>query len=378
MKIVHILKGKANPDTLNGVNKVVHHLATEQLRLGIEVEVWGITANPTEIRHRHCYPLHLFPVTRSRFAPSKSLREAITSLSTEHTIVHLHSVFLPELYGVSRLLKKSGVPWVLSPHSGYASQSMKKNKLAKSVYMMLFEKKVISDAIRVHAIGASEVHDLKQFDNNLVVVLIPNGQAIEEVKFNPVQCMEPNEKPVFGFCGRLAKEHKGLDLLIQGFARYKNDEGKGELWLIGDGPDRAILQELAAKEGVNNSVRFFGKLFGDEKLTVLSKMDVFAHTSRWEGIPMAVLEAAALGKPLLVSKATNLGDYVKTYGNGIVLTDNTLEIICESLFEFGKLYAAQKVGRMGLKSIKLIEVELSWRNIAMAMLRKLYPQAEKV
>lgn len=106
MKTIHILKGKANPNTMNGVNKVVHHLATEQLRLGAEAEVWGITSTPTEIRHQHDYPLRLFPATRNRFIPSKPLQEALYALSPDHTIAHLHSVFLPELYGVSRILKK--------------------------------------------------------------------------------------------------------------------------------------------------------------------------------------------------------------------------------------------------------------------------------
>lgn len=125
---------------------------------------------------------------------------------------------------------------------------MKKNGLAKSIYMTLFEKKVISGAAKLHAIGASEIEDLHRIAPKINVVLIPNGQALEEIQFAPCPCREPNERPIFGFCGRLAKEHKGLDLLIQGFSRYKKSGGKGELWLIGDGPDKDLLCKISEKK----------------------------------------------------------------------------------------------------------------------------------
>jgi hypothetical protein len=51
MRIVHILKGKANPDTPNGVNRVVHWMAASELRLGHEVEVWGLAESMTPPPH---------------------------------------------------------------------------------------------------------------------------------------------------------------------------------------------------------------------------------------------------------------------------------------------------------------------------------------
>ena len=42
MKIIHLVLGKANPERMNGVNKVVHQLAKTQATLGQKVSVWGI------------------------------------------------------------------------------------------------------------------------------------------------------------------------------------------------------------------------------------------------------------------------------------------------------------------------------------------------
>ena len=43
MEIIHLVMGKANPQRMNGVNKVVYQLATKQAEAGIKVQVWGFT-----------------------------------------------------------------------------------------------------------------------------------------------------------------------------------------------------------------------------------------------------------------------------------------------------------------------------------------------
>ncbi|MBL0191806.1 MAG: hypothetical protein IPQ18_10810 [Saprospiraceae bacterium] len=55
MEVIHIVLGKANPNRLNGVNKVVYNMATEQHKAGKNVSVWGI-ANDV----KHDYPKRIF------------------------------------------------------------------------------------------------------------------------------------------------------------------------------------------------------------------------------------------------------------------------------------------------------------------------------
>jgi hypothetical protein len=45
-KIIHLVLGKANPDRMNGVNKVAHNQAIALFELGCDVEIWGITKTP--------------------------------------------------------------------------------------------------------------------------------------------------------------------------------------------------------------------------------------------------------------------------------------------------------------------------------------------
>ncbi len=66
-------------------------------------------------------------------------------------------------------------------------------------------------------------------------------------------------------------------------------------------------------------VTFLGPVFGQDKEELLRSASVFVHTSRWEGMPFAVLEALSEGSPVLLTPATNLGEFVERSGAGAVV-----------------------------------------------------------
>ena len=61
MKIIHLVLGKANPLRMNGVNKLVHEMATTQQEMGYNVNLWGITENPIHDYPPRNYRTVLFP-----------------------------------------------------------------------------------------------------------------------------------------------------------------------------------------------------------------------------------------------------------------------------------------------------------------------------
>jgi len=365
MKIIHILVGKADPNTMNGVNKVVHSLATIQTEKGLDVEVWGITSNPSIIRHKHVYKLSLFRRDKTKFRLADELKSSIDKILPD-VRVHLHSVFLPEFHLIGRRLKRKGVSWVLTPHGGYESAGWRKNRLTKEAFSYLFERPVVEGASAVHAIGETELASIRNRFKAKKVVLIPNGLVLTDAP------SETDGQLIFGFCGRLSTEHKGLDLLVDGMARYRFSGGKGLLWLVGDGSGRSEIENKVRSLGADNHVKFLGAMFGDEKLRALSKMAVFLHTSRWDVLPTAVLEAAGLSKPLLVSKATNFGPYVDQWKCGIVLDENTPEHIAEGMTFFENAHADGGLSEMGRNSRNMAKSEFQWSTIVDAMIEKVY------
>jgi glycosyltransferase involved in cell wall biosynthesis len=100
------------------------------------------------------------------------------------------------------------------------------------------------------------------------------------------------------FIGRL-DEQKGLpwlfELLPTVFTRLPNHD----LLVVGSGPQRALLERLAADRGLANRVHFAG--FRDEVAAILAASDLLVLPSRWEGMPNVLLEAMASGKPVVAT-----------------------------------------------------------------------------
>jgi glycosyltransferase involved in cell wall biosynthesis len=372
-RIIHLLKGKANPNTMNGVNKVVHNLASTQFIQGHDVQVWGITGSPTQIPHKHTYPLHLFSSMRNRFAVNPEMLAALDEVETGTTF-HLHSVFLPELYAFSRQLKKRGFSWVISPHGGYAPESMKKNAIIKSIYKLLFENKLISGASAIHAIGVYGEAD--QFiDTKFKVGLVPNGYA---PRGNLKENWESQGALRISYCGRLAIRHKGLDLLIEGMHLAIEQGVDVTLELIGDGPDRADLENMVRRLQMSHRVVFYGTKIGSEKDNLIIQADVFAHTSRWEGMPTSVLEAAGMGLPLLLSLPTNMTDYVIDASAGFVVSELTKECIAKVITKAAQQKVDGNLEKSGNAAREMILSQFSWPQIAALMDKSVYLEATVV
>ncbi|HED39320.1 MAG TPA: glycosyltransferase [Chromatiales bacterium] len=366
MKVVHVLAGKANPETMNGVNKVVHHLSEEQTNNGLDVEVWGLTKSSLTSVHSHNYKLKLFSMMRTRFSISPELTAEIEASNAD--IVHFHSVFIPEFFVIAKLLSKNKTPWVITPHSGYSTESIAHNYLLKVMYFRVFEKYLIKNSRAIHLLGIREKGLLSKHCDDNKFVIIPNGHNVCEL----VDHIEKrSELPLFGFCGRLSIRHKGLDLLCLGFAEYVQSGGKGNLRIIGGGEVeqlKAIINEL----GLESRIDVMGPLFGTKKVESIRHMDAFIHTSRWEGIPMAVLEAASMKIPVLITEETNLGSYVRRHNAGYVLKDNSAHNISDALHKLEDDFVHKRIYPMGENAKSMIINDFSWSFVEAQVRHDLY------
>ena len=362
MKIIHLVLGKANPDRMNGVNKVVYNLATTQKDLRMDVAVWGI-ANNLEVNYApRNFDTCLFQQYKNKLNLDSKLVKAIEALAQD-SVIHMHGAFIPEFFKVSRLLKKQNIPYLYTPHGALTEMAMTKNKWVKKMYFQLFESILIKDALRIQLLGINEFDYLDKLTRQANKCLIPNGQDLKEIPTYPEK-ENKSKAPVFGFCGRLATFHKGLDLLFEGFAIYRQNGGMGTLELIGDSDERAALEQKTRDLNIDNAVIFHGKKFGREKFDHLAKMDIFLHTSRMEGFPTAVLEAAAMKIPTITSEATNINSYVEKHQSGFTLTRNTPEEIALILQKATNCHKQNELTEMGQRGRNMVEQEFDWKVIA--------------
>ncbi len=366
-KIIHIVLGKANPNRMNGVNKVAHNHALHMHKLGYDVEIWGITKTPEAEVLERGFPTKLFR-QQSFYRDLDPKLLFNLSKTSKNTIFHIHGAFIPDFYKLSRMLVDMKRKYVYTTHGSFNKVALEKNKWVKKIYIQRYEKTMLKDALKVHFSGQSEYDHIDKIIKLSNKVLIPNGQSFEEVVFD-YHKMNRKQNPVFGFCGRLDLYYKGLDLLIDGFAAYVMKGGHGELWMIGDGEDRKTLEDQVKRKGVKDRVNFMGARYGKDKLNRIANMDVFCHPSRSEGSPTAVLEAAALARPLMVSTATNIGQIVEANGCGIHLRQTTAKSIEKACFDFQKLFDDKESESMGLCAQNLVQKEFNWLNISIRLIQ---------
>ncbi|MBV8236523.1 MAG: glycosyltransferase [Acidimicrobiia bacterium] len=160
----------------------------------------------------------------------------------------------------------------------------------------------------------------------------------------------PPGAPVIGTIGRL-NEVKCQDLLIRSFHRVQAQVPDARLLLVGDGPKRADLHALAEELGLSGSVYFAGYQAQPERY--LQVMDVFALTSRAEGLPLAILEAWAAGLPVVATRVGGIPQVIDDGRTGLLLEPGDENTLTGTL---GRLIAdpgyARQLGEAGRRQVE--------------------------
>jgi glycosyltransferase involved in cell wall biosynthesis len=129
----------------------------------------------------------------------------------------------------------------------------------------------------------------------------------------------PEATPLFVSAGRLIPP-KGVDLLIEGVAAYRREFGPCMLWVLGDGPERAALAELARRLQVEGSVAFLGPVDHAGFKGALQACQAFVFPTLRDFIGRVAVEALTTGAPVVVSPMTGaVGTIVEDGVNGIVV-----------------------------------------------------------
>lgn len=168
----------------------------------------------------------------------------------------------------------------------------------------------------------------KKFYNALGVngIVIKNPRPFESVLKSG--CMEHTIISV----GRLEKE-KGVEDIIISFANLHDRFPDWKLIIVGDGSKRNRLERLAKKMNIEKSIEFVG--FQRNVRDYLLKASIFAIGSKWEGMPMTVLEAMECGLPIVGYKIPALTEmlndkvdsFLADYGNREAFENELLKIM---------------------------------------------------
>lgn len=152
------------------------------------------------------------------------------------------------------------------------------------------------------------------------IALVPHGLPLARY---PFRTELPGGEPLILGVGRFV-EKKGFAHLVEAIASLRR-RGKGiRCWLVGDGPERKAIERQVAQLAIGDAVDVKGWLSQDElkaayeKATALAAPSVIARDGDMDGLPNVVLEAAALGVPLVTTGVGGLPDLVRDGETGLV------------------------------------------------------------
>src|SRR5262249_15014004 len=147
------------------------------------------------------------------------------------------------------------------------------------------------------------------------LVVIPNG--VDAEAFAAARARH-HPRPYGAAVGRLVRQ-KGFDVLLEGFARIPARNAALDLLIAGDGPERAALLAARDRLGLAERVQLLGTLDRDG-VAALYRGALFAVCpSRWEGLPVACLEAMASSRAVVASAVDGIPDAVLPGETGILI-----------------------------------------------------------
>lgn len=254
-----------------------------------------------------------------QFLVSPSMKPWLRARVRDFEVIHMHSFRSYQNNVIQALATKLQRPYILQAH-GSLLPFFEKRRL-KLIYDFVWGKRILDQATAVVALNSMEASQYRSMGvKEDRIKIVPHGICASEFQHLPERGafrakfgLESSWACVL-YLGRIHKI-KGLDLLLAAFASLVKEVK--DIRLILAGPDDGFLPDLkkqAMALGVENRVIVTGPLYDREKLEAFIDADVYVLPSQYEIFGITVLEAAACGTPVVVTRNSGIADFVGRIG----------------------------------------------------------------
>lgn len=318
LKVLHVVSVPG----VGGAQSWVAGITSRLSKMGYRVSI-ACPDDASSVSHFNgCGEIIPTKVRYSKLTPWSDLRYFVELLSLfrdrRFDVVHL-SAAKAALYG--RLAARAaGVPIVIFNAHGFPFHDFL-NPVARITLATI--EKVLSryctdmvvccgEAVRSYALSHNIVPSsrLVTIENG---VEIPEGLPEREVARRTLGL--PPAVPVIVTVGRLTRQ-KAPENFLQAAASVIREVPGVRFLVVGDGPLKSQLQTLVERLGIAPSVQFLG--FRDDVPLILRAADIFALFSRWEGLPLTILEAMAAERPVVATAVDGNVEAVQHGRTGLI------------------------------------------------------------
>lgn len=273
-------------------------------------------------------------------------------------LVIFHECYRMPYLSIAKTLVKRKIPYVILPHGELTKEAQQKKHLKKAVANFLLFNRFIRHAVAVQCLSGRE-EEQTLFGRKRFIGT--NGIPIPEKEKQSFS----EDGIRFVYIGRLDMYHKGLDILVKAVEKEKELLLQNHCSLSIYGPDilgrGTELGNLIAETGTGEIIKVFPPVSGEEKEKLLLGADVFIQTSRFEGMPMGILEALSYGIPCALTEGTTLATFVRNHAAGFA-SETTEEGVARMLEEV--INRKSDLPGMVLPAKTAISEYFSWDTVA--------------
>ncbi|WP_324826812.1 glycosyltransferase [Qipengyuania zhejiangensis] len=210
-------------------------------------------------------------------------------------LLHLHGIWQFPSHAADGWARRTGRPLVISPHGMLDPWITGRNAWKKTLARTIWERRSWRSATAFHALTEAEAHDIVHETGGAHIATIANPAP------NPSAAPDAMPPANALYLGRIHAK-KNIAALVSAWAKARpNLPHDATLTIAGWGDDAGIEMLEHAMGGADTSIQFVGTAFGSQKAALFDVSRFLILPSLSEGLPMAVLDAWAAGRPTIMS-----------------------------------------------------------------------------
>lgn len=346
-----------------GLFESVRGLAKAVASPNVDVEVFGIRDEQSAVDLQEWRPLSVqtFPAQLRSWGYSKQLGPAMVDADLD--VLSVHGLWKYCSVASERWHRRSGRPYVLHPHGMLDRWALQNGRWKKRVAAALYENQHLRKAACVRALCEAEARSIRSYGLRNPVCVIPNGVHLPELRKNHAKLRD--DRRTLLYLGRLHPK-KNISNLIRAWKQTLTSQRlTAEHWILAiAGWDQGGYQNELEQIAADGSVIFPGPRFGPDKSECYYACNAFILPSLSEGVPMAVLEAWARSKPVLMTPECNLGEGFEA--KAALRIGTAVDEIAAGLKQLIEMSDDDRVA-MGARGRALVASRFSWPQIGNQM-----------